>query len=550
MKYLYILFAFFMLGNFSLAAEGGFPHQLTMDEKLADLSQLIHQIKNGYGPKEYKKEKLGIDVDTLAKKYWREMEKTKNNGEFYSLIIKFVAEFKDGHFNASIPTGYKAFLPVDVNLIKDKVLIENVQREILSVETFPFEKGDEVIALNGRPVEEIMNEFIPYVQTANPLAAKAVAAYWITFRPGRKVPVPLGDATLTVRSRKTGKEETVKLAWQYIGELFDENIVSATKAMTAFFETVPQSSNAYDPTSLSMKDIVGDMRPNLESTYHCNPITRINIPKNAVILIEKPFTAYYYPTSGGNIGYIRIPDYSPPDDNKDGKEDYGEWFENYRWTLNKLEKNTMGLVIDQDHNCGGDIYYLENIVSLFIKGEFEPMQFKFRASKEQLLWLKSWMEEYNNPYYMEYDGVLEIYGIIKDSIEKGLYLTPMTTAHGNQKITGLNVYTKPVVILIDYFAGSGGDAFPAIMQGMGRAKLLGTTTAGLGGHVAETAPLTYSQIKIRLTQSLFFKPDGTPVENIGAIPDIPYEITADDFVNGYEGYKEFYTKEILKLVRD
>ncbi|MBI2974256.1 MAG: hypothetical protein HYY43_01520 [Deltaproteobacteria bacterium] len=124
----------------------------------------------------------------------------------------------------------------------------------------------------------------------------------------------------------------------------------------------------------------------------------------------------------------------------------------------------------------------------------------------------------------------------------------MTSFHGSRKLEGLGVYTKPVIILIDYFAGSGGDAFPAMMQGLGRAKLLGTTTMGLGGNVIQMPPLFYSQLGTRMTQSLFFRPDGTPVENRGAEPDIPYEITIEDFVNGFADYQKFYTDELLKLI--
>ena len=43
---------------------------------------------------------------------------------------------------------------------------------------------------------------------------------------------------------------------------------------------------------------------------------------------------------------------------------------------------------------------------------------------------------------------------------------------------------------------------------------------------------------IAYTSSIAEGFNGEKIENLGVCPDIPYEITRDDLVNGYEGYKE------------
>ena len=105
-------------------------------------------------------------------------------------------------------------------------------------------------------------------------------------------------------------------------------------------------------------------------------------------------------------------------------------------------------------------------------------------------------------------------------------------------------------MLIDEMSGSGGDAFPAMLQGNGRAVLLGTRTMGAGGHVVEMPPLNHSGISPRMTKSLFYRPDGVAVENNGAVPDISYTITRDDFVYEYRGYQKFYTEKLLGLITE
>lgn len=552
MKKLIVTLLAVFLANICYA--GSTPHQLTLDEKLFDLSQLVNMIKSDYAPKEYKKEKFGIDVDELSQKYVSLVKETKNNGEFYSLIIKFVAEFRDGHFRARIPSKYSAYLPFDVTLVQDRVVIEYVNREKLSKEAFPFDRGDELVEMDGKPVRELIEEFIPYLSEGNPRAAEGEAAYLLEWRPGSRVPVPSGNVSVTLKGLDGSKERTIEMEWLHKGEPYDENIISpVTSAMKALVAPDTPDTydnlNSFDPTNLSIFDLINELRPVGESSYHCNPTTRIEIPKDATILMEKPFTAYYYPTAKGNVGYLRLSDFYPPDEDKDGKKDYDKWLEYYRWATDKLEKNTVGLIIDTDHNCGGDMFYMEELISLFMKDKFKPLIEQFRASKEELIKLEGWMQGFDRPYYMGYDAFMQLFELIEDSIGKGLFLTPKTMLRGDQLVQGLGIYTRPVIVLMDYFSASGGDAFPAMMQGFGRAKLLGTTTSGLGGMVLTRPRLFYSQIETDMTYALTFKPDGTPIENVGAEPDIEYEITINDFVNGFKDYRAFYTEELLKLIR-
>lgn len=104
------------------------------------------------------------------------------------------------------------------------------------------------------------------------------------------------------------------------------------------------------------------------------------------------------------------------------------------------------------------------------------------------------------------------------------------------------------MILIDEIAGSGGDAFPSLMKGEGRAKLFGRQTAGLGGSVGPIPNLNNSALSVSLTRTLFFKPDGSPVENNGAVPDKVYDTTRDDLLLEYRPYQKAYTDYLLEQI--
>ena len=139
--------------------------------------------------------------------------------------------------------------------------------------------------------------------------------------------------------------------------------------------------------------------------------------------------------------------------------------------------------------------------------------------------------------------------MIKKGWKKGDFLSEKTPIVGEEVMNPNKVrYTKPIVMLIDYMSGSGGDAFPGLLQGYGRAKLFGTRTMGLGGHVTEIPNLNYSQIKLRMTRSLFYTPKDVEIENNGVTPDVQYKITRYDFLYDYKEYQKAYLKELFKLI--
>jgi C-terminal processing protease CtpA/Prc len=209
----------------------------------------------------------------------------------------------------------------------------------------------------------------------------------------------------------------------------------------------------------------------------------------------------------------------------------------------------MGLIIDQDHNCGGSVEFTHKMLSLFVEENVPPLQFQLRANKQEYVDYLSWVKQLD-PHTVDYENNKKVLDSIRTSWEAGNFLTPKTPIYGDREVHPHTIrYTKPIVMLIDELAGSGGDAFPALMQGYGRAKLLGTRTMGAGGHVTDEEPLYNSQLNLRLTKSLFFRPDGIPVENNGAKPDVPYAITRDDFTNGYRGYQAFYIKKLLEQIQ-
>ena len=523
----------------------GFARPLTTQQKLDDLQELVAMIRGGYGPLEYKKTEFGIDIDALEKEYAERIQKTQNNSEFYYNILKFVAEFKDSHFGARIPTNHRGRLGFRADYIDGKVLIEKIDRSILSEKDFPFEKGDEIISFNGAPVKEELEKIIPYMGQGSELTTIRSAASLISIRPGTLIPVIEGKVNLEIRKGSSDFVESAELEWKLSGDPLDEFVPAPVTKSRAFF--MGNRNPLMMPVDYGQ--IALNPSPIFESSFRCSGDTRVKIPADATIIMKKPFIAYYHLTEKGNIGYLRLPHYSPKENSADLNA-YDLRFSQYEYAVNLLEKNTVGLIIDQDHNCGGSVDYLHRIVSLFAQKPFAPMQFELLATKQNYLGYKKWVSDVYK-YTLDYEKYNKVVELVKETwLNSTHFLTTKTALSGAGPIEPNSItYTKPIIILIDELSGSGGDAFPAMMQGIGRATLLGTRTMGAGGHVQQLPPLAHSQITTSITKSLFFHPNNTAIENNGASPDIKYRPTQDDFMYEYRGYQKFYLNELFKKLK-
>lgn len=531
-----ILKYFLIIGSLLISSNFIFASSLTKEQKMLDFQYLVAHVKSSYGPLEYKTKKGIVDVDKLVKQFTKKIKTTKTNGDYYYMIREFVSSFQDSHFVANIPTTYRAMLPFRVEWVKGKYLIHSPQPIIGNIQLNP---GDELLKINNKPVNKIVKNLYKYINSGTKNTQRRWGAWLLSIRPGAMVPVPSGKVVISVKLKGTQNIVNIDTKWQITGEFFDEKEEYFLKK--AAFQSVSKSTLSFNPIDdLSIDKQLSPLGKAFSSiTYMCNPVTRVAIPEDATIIMQRPFTAYYYPTKKGNVGYLRMPHYSF------GKAG-SSVLANYAYAIYMLEKHTKVLVIDQDHNCGGSVHFLGNVVGLFMDKPVENALFKLVANKSMYMSLKQSIQN-ENPNVLGFAIWKNFLTKLKKAWLSGKYLTPKISL---QKIypNAEARYTKPIIVLADELSGSGGDAFPALMQGYKRATILGTTTSGAGGSVSSIPSLPFSQIKVNLTRSLFFHPNGRAIENNGVKPNIFYRITESDFLNKYIDYREFYTKKALELL--
>lgn len=527
--------------------------ELTMDQKLSDFQQLVNHIENSYGPKLYKEEQGIASLKELVPEYQEKIQATKNDESFYYTMIQFVAEFKDGHFGIRAPYTYTHSVPFSTDLVGGKILVSKIDKDKMEESDLKVEVGDEILSINGQVAEEVLSEVESYVSSGRTESSRRIASWLVLSRRASSMPGLSGEEVeVEIRKGDSKVIENGKVKLETKGEksLFSDEEVEKKLSFFSIFNEFNFFKNIEELSTKTMFSAVPQQI--LDRGFACNGISRVEKPKDATDVVTKPFTAFYYPTEKGNIGFLRVPHYSPRLQQGETGDAFKNRMEQYEYAVAELEKNTVALVIDQDHNCGGRVSYLEEFLGLFMMEPYSPTDFRFRASREEYV---SWKAELdgasiskNTLDYVHWEKVVDL---VKQTWIKGDYLTPLSSFSFHEKLLPKQIhYTKPILVLIDEVSGSGGDAFPSLIQGYGRAKLLGKATSGLGGHVVELPPLTYSRMTTRITKSLFYRPDGVPVENNGAVPDINYDITRADVMYGFKEYRTFFTEKVLEMVED
>lgn len=277
--------------------------------------------------------------------------------------------------------------------------------------------------------------------------------------------------------------------------------------------------------------------------------------------------AYIVRYKGKNIGVIRIPN-------------YGIFIKEIRWlgeVIGRMEKLTDVLIVDQLKNGGGRIWSGAQVARLFAdRDELSSISMNMRLSKallsnielsdtdknpdeekpvpasesevkpgvapenpdEDLMPTRNFTQLFLGRHRIDtlrakyeagegYSGFMPFFGV-QNRYKGG--------AHGRIAGRDGKVYSKPVLVLNDPFSASCGDFFPSIMQTNGRALIYGGTSMGLGAPVYRSAELPFSEMFMRCPFGDCLKPDNLPIENVGAVPDLPRWVTGGDLQDSFKSW--------------
>ena len=546
--------------------------QATTEQRVLDFQHLAGLFVQNYAPYEHKKQLFQVDAFQIQPWIGR-VRLVKDDLEFFEIAGEYVASLNDTHSTYQVVSTFRASAPIDADIYDGKVLIDFIDRRAAPASEFPFEIGDEIVTVDGRPVEYWLDQISRFVKFAEPRATRRLAASYLFFRVQAVYPraVELGDTVrFEVRRASTGNLEAYELPWTKTGYPYTKvgPVPSPRGAagQRAAGEAGPQQRGTawYGAPygTLPLLDSLANRKWNRETRLRGLGVRSpyFQLPAGFQLRLGRNANDFHfsgiYAAGGKRIGYLRIPNFSPANEDAAFNELANEVI-----ALNQL---TDGLVIDITRNTGGGCY-AEDVMDWVIPWRYRPVPDQYRATRQLLVGLEQTYAQASQlglPSSV-LAGIERWLDEVRRALNENRALTDVLPSCGlelerepyRDRNGNLVSYAKPVITLVDELTISYGDYFAATMQDNGRGILFGNRTNGAGGAVDGTYAGFYTEGFSSYTISIgtrdrFIGTDeyGTSnrIENIGVRPEVPFDyMTRDNLLSGGARFVEAFTQAML-----
>ncbi len=558
---------------------------LTTEEKIADLYWIYSQFGENYAPLEMKQKLHGLDYEKWKADTIEAAKLTKTNDEFYQLMMKFVAGFKDAHTSASLTNSslpnraQVAFLGFGGFRHGDSLIVKKLLPTIASDSAYPVKPGDEIIAINGLTLKDAIDrDLVPLRDLGNREANYTFHMNKLFNRVSTVNGLPAeADAVLTIR--RDDRKFTVKLPWvmKDLVQFRAEQDAATQKTKSANFLMV---SDDADPTRLFSFNFIGfdgkvlkpleqiekvtrGLRKKFSDGFRmidsiagwspvdeavtasidtATPMEKLKevraVPANAVYVDgSKTYPAYIVPakvrTADGTetrekrlVGYILIDTFSPSSD-----ED--EVIAEFKNTLSSMQAlGVQHLVLDTINNGGGSLVLGMKMAQLLSPSKIEMPKIQYRLSDSWLDQFETESLDARSDSEREYSRRLlarflqqKDSGNRLSSIESAETLAPFSINENRDLEQPFKV-----VLLVNEMCASMCDIFAGILQDNEMATVMGARTMGAGGNVVAYNQAPNSHLELRQTESLIVRKnpnaDQTPsyIENFGIEPEVEIKV--------------------------
>jgi hypothetical protein len=433
-------------------------------------------------------------------------------------------------FFASLGFHIDAYFTADG---KWAAIIDLITRSQLPAARYPFQLGDELLAVDEIPVDEWVKRMTPYVSSGNDRSRLRIALSYIPSRSQSVLPLihTLGDSAKVKVRRQSGAVEDYEIPWVKSGvpvtRLVGAPWVFPTAAASPAF--TPSLEDPLQPLRNRSRDQDEDPKDVLNYGSR-NPIWPA--PTGFTQRRGRVGTDFTY--SGTfvhqekRIGILRLPSFAPLTNNAALAEIDSE--------LEFFAAETDGLLLDVTRNTGGDPCLAESIMARFMTGPWNAVGRLFRPVLSDLLSIDSQLA------FSRLFGTAAEVQLLETRLSdfRRAYeangLTPPLSpcALDLNRAPGRTPYAKPVILLTDEFSTSAGDYFAAIFQENQRGPLYGKRTNGAGGSVLTFPIGFFSETGTgRVTVSMHYRPnpiqvEGFPAtnftENVGVQADIDADL--------------------------
>lgn len=530
-------------------------HGLSCRQRADDFESLVHMINKKYAPLQWKQQLLGVDILHEADLTQQMIMGTTTDEDYLDLAMGFLSRFQDPHTSMSIASNHVATLGFLVDLYDGRLLVDSVPSD------FPFDIGDELVSIDGESALDRLEWLKKYTPSGFDRATRRLAAALLTYHVQSLMSQPmLAEQAQVEIQHQDGTQAMYTLPWLSGGTPYTSGTYSHVyqKSSSSEKHALVDQWDWISPFSQAKLESIMDI--NLFKYGHFMPW--FDLPQGFEFLREMQtndeLVAGTYEAQGKTIGLLRIPKMFVNQQSQ---------YQRLVQFIERFKTETDGLVIDIMNNPGGRVSW-SNFVNSYLHTEpFEQILFQARPLLTDILTMEQYLNQNLDPVSMEF--VQRIHDETLRAYRAGDHLTqPLSfdsAAAGSTMMPAMDSagqpmgYDKPIVVLINELAVSGGDYFAATLQDSGRATLIGLRTSGGGGHVVSyDQALPYSEASFSLTESLMVRPntvqvEGYPatryIENVGVHPDVTYDYqTRENLIHGGQEFVDFFTDIILSKI--
>ena len=517
---------------------------LTPAQKEADFRYLASLYSTYYAPMDWKKQLFNFDPMDI-KPWLDKVSQTTTDLDFYEVCVAYVASLHDTHDHFSLPSDFYATLGFSVDIYDGLPLIDSINRNLLPAKDYPFAIGDQLLSVDGRDVQLILQDLAPYSAWGSPGASQRLAASQITTRSQSTMPHAVdvnGKTSTVVIQRQNGNLETYNIPWTVSGTPLTVGPVPSPKMARAHRQTAREQFAEGAPNY--MKELL-----NAQWSGILNPedVGVNGFGSRNPLFMNAMSSAHFTRRLGANssdffysgtfkyedlvIGFIRIPSYSPTSTTAALAQ--------FQKEIAFFNANTDGLIVDEMRNPGGNLCYGESIAASLIPDYFRATGFRLRPYWTRILgFYNAWISAKASGAPQ---SVIDLYQLVfeamMDANNKGLTTTdslplctssltraPLMDADGN-----VLAYKKQMMMLIDEFSTSTADSVPGMIRDAHRAVLYGVRTDGAGGNNTSFDTGSYSEGVVGMTLALQVGKDKhcngdypytDLIENTGVWPDL------------------------------
>ncbi len=248
-------------------------------------------------------------------------------------------------------------------------------------------------------------------------------------------------------------------------------------------------------------------------------------------------------------------------------------FTEFKALIKKFQASTDALVIDEVNNPGGSIFYVYALQSLLEPNTsfapphqiaLSPADIQEASDSLKLLSTikndkdaqkiistgQADIDGYPINYEFAQFSVTYFRNILAEwnaghTLTKPMYLWGVDRI--NQDHDG--AYTKPILVLVNSLCFSGGDFFPVDVARQQARDDLWNSHFWCGGRIMNQVPSRLGMEEFSVTGSIAWRIGNKPIENLGVTPDVKYDLTPDDLMNGLDGYKKAVNAAVADLLK-